>query len=229
MTAENAFEPLISDGETTVTRRDVRMLRAIDESGSMYGAADELGRSYPHLQRRVVELEAAFGRLTTRNRGGRGGGGTELTDAGRTLIRRFERLQTELDGVTTVAESVIAGTVVERNGELATVETPAGPITVRAPADAESVEVAIRADAVVLVDSETPAKTRTSLRNQLTGTVDAIDRRETTATVSVDVGSGVTIDAVVTTESVDRLDLEPGSSIVAAFKSTAARATAADL
>ncbi|MGM0398930.1 MAG: winged helix-turn-helix domain-containing protein, partial [Halobacteriota archaeon] len=129
MTVEDSFEPLLSDGETTVTERDVRMLRAIDRYGSMSRAADELGRSYPHLQRRIVELEAAFGDLTTRNRGGRGGGGTSLTGEARTLIRRFERLRSELGGVTAVAESVIPGTVVDRQGELATVDTDAGTLT----------------------------------------------------------------------------------------------------
>ncbi|UWG48555.1 Molybdopterin-binding protein [Halanaeroarchaeum sp. HSR-CO] len=229
MTVEDSFEPLLSDGETTVTERDVRMLRAIDRTGSMSQAAEELGRSYPHLQRRVVELEAVFGDLTSRSRGGRGGGGTALTEEARTLIRRFERLRSELGGVTAVAESVISGTVVERHGELAIVDTDAGTLTVRAPARAERVEIAIRADAVVLVDSDSPSETRTSLRNQLTGTISSIDRRETTATVTVDVGSGVEIDAVVTTESVDRLGLEVGAPVVAAFKSTAARATPADV
>lgn len=229
MTIEDGFEPLLSDGETTVTERDVRMLRAIDRYGSMSRAADELGRSYPHLQRRVVELESAFGDLTTRNRGGRGGGGTELTAGARDIVRRFERLRSELGGVTAVAESVVPGTVVDRNGELATVETAAGLLTVRAPANADRVEIAIRADAVVLVDSDSPSEIRTSLRNQLTGTVSTIDYRETTATVTVDVGSGVHLDAVVTTESVERLALETGTSIVAAFKSTAARANPVDV
>lgn len=229
MTIEDTFEPLLSDGETTVTERDVQMLRAIDRYGSMSQAAAELERSYPHLQRRVVELEMAFGDLTTRSRGGRGGGGTALTAEARTLIRRFERLRSELGGVAAVTESVISGTVVERDGELATVDTAVGPLTVRAPAGAERVEVAIRADAVVLVDSDSPSETRTSLRNQLSGMVTSIDLEETTATVTVDVGSGISIDAVVTTESVDRLGLETGIPIIASFKSTAARATPADV
>lgn len=228
-TVEDDFEPLLSNGETTVTARDVRLLSAIDEHGSMSRAADELGRSYPHLQRRVVELESAFGQLTRRNRGGSGGGGTTLTDEGHALIRRFERLRSELYGVTAVAESIIPGSVVERSGELATVDTAVGLLTVRDVEGAREVDVALRADAVVLVDTVAPADTRTSLRNRLTGTVASIDRRETTATVTVDVGSDVTIDSVVTTESVDRLDLEVGTRVVAAFKSTAARATARDV
>lgn len=229
MTVENGFEPHLSTGETTITGKDVRMLRAIDEQGSMHAAAAELGRSYPHLQRRVVELESAIGSLTERTRGGSGGGGTRLTAEARSLIRRFERLRTELDGAASVAESVVRGTVVQRHGELVTVDTPIGPVTARAAGGADRVEVAIRADAIVIVDSDSPAETRTSLRNQLTGTVVDVDRRTTTATVSIDVGADVVLTSVVTTESVDRLDLSVGTRVVAAFKSTAARATAADV
>ena len=69
MTLSKGFEPHLAIDETTVTSRDVEMLRAIDHCGSMHGAADELGRSYPHLQRRVVELEEAVGQLTRRSRG----------------------------------------------------------------------------------------------------------------------------------------------------------------
>jgi len=228
MTVREDFEPHLATEDVTVTARDVEMLRAIDRFGSMHRAAEELGRSYPHLQRRVVELEEAIGPLTRRVRGGRDGGGTELTpDAGR-LIRQFERLRIELAGVTAVAESVIPGTVVERDGELATVRTPAGELTARVPEGADRVEVVVRADAVVLMNPGSSG-THTSLRNQLTGTVDRIDRDERVASVTVAVGDGVDLRAVVTTESVDRLGLTEDEPVVAAFKTTAANATAVEV
>lgn len=228
MTLQEGFEPHLAVGETTVTGRDVEMLRAIDEAGSMSAAAEELGRSYPHLQRRVVELEAALGSLTRRVRGGKSGGGTELTTAARDLLLRFERLRIELDGVTTVTESVVPGTVVGRTGQLATVETAAGEITARVPEGADTVEIAVRADAVVLMKPGSPSQIHTSLRNQLEGVVERLETERGVATVTVDVGPDVEIRSVVTTESVERLGLRAGREVIAAFKSTAARATPTD-
>lgn len=228
MTLKKGFEPHLAVGETTVTDRDIEMLRAIDTYGSMYEAADELGRSYPHLQRRVVELEDAIGSLTERNRGGKDGGGTRLTTDARDLIRRFGRLRVELEGVATVVESVIEGTVVDRNGELATVRTAAGDLTARVPSTATEIAIAVRADAVVLMEPDSPSQIHTSLRNQISGVVAGVDTEEAIASVTVEVADGVTIEAVVTAESVDRLGLEMGKNVIAAFKSTAARATSLD-
>lgn len=225
-TPEDAFEPHVAVGDVTVDARDVEMLRAIDSHGSMQAAADALGRSYPHLQRRVVELEDAAGALTERVRGGSGGGGTELTDRATRLVRQFERLRVELGGVAAVAESVIPGTVVARDGELATVETPAGALTARVPGEdtGAAVDVLVRSDAVVVMTSDVDADTtQTSLRNRLDGTVSAVDAGETVAHVTVSVAEDVDVEAVVTTESRDRLGLEPGREVVVAFKSTAAR------
>lgn len=229
MTPRKGFEPHLAIDGVTVTRRDVEMLRAIDRYGSMHRAAEELGRSYGHLQPRVVELEEAIGALTTRVKGGKGGGGTELTDDGMELVRQFERLRVELSGVATIAESVVPGTVVERHGELATVETPAGELTARVPEGATDVEIAVRSDAVVLMEPGSPAQAHTSLRNQLRGTVADIEQDGTIATVAVSVDGDVEIASVITAESLGRLELTEGSEVVAAFKTTAARATPADV
>jgi len=229
MTLRKGFEPHLAVDGVTVTGRDVEMLRAIDRYGSMHRAAEELGRSYGHLQPRVVELEEAIGPLTTREKGGEGGGGSEITDDARELIRRFERLRVELSGVATVVESVIPGTVTERRGELATVETPAGALTARVPEGASEVEIAVRSDAVVLMAPDSPAREHTSLRNQLRGTVADVECEGTVATVTVAVDGGVEIASVITAESLARLDLDVGSDVVAAFKTTAARATPAEV
>lgn len=229
MTLNEGFEPHLAIDETTVVGRDVEMLRAIDRFGSMHRAANELGRSYPHLQRRVVELEDAIGQLTKRVRGGTDGGGTELTDDALDLVRRFERLRVELAGVTTVPESVISGAVIEQYGELASVRTPAGVITARVPTTADEVDIAVRADAVVIMSPDSTARRHTSLRNQLSGVISRLVVADATATVTVAVADEETIESVVTEESVERLDLAEGDEVIAAFKTTAARATPADV
>lgn len=225
MTPRQGFEPHLAAEGVTVTARDVEMLRAIAEHGSMHRAADALGRSYPHLQRRVVELEDALGTITRRRRGGSDGGGTELTTTAEALIREFARLRSALAGVTAVSESVIDGRVIARDGELGTVRTPAGDLSARVPPDADRVELALRADAIVLMRPSSPTREHTSLRNQLEGSVSAIERRDGVAIVTVTVGDGVDLEAMVTAESVRRLGLDPGRPVVAAFKSTAARPT----
>lgn len=225
MTLQKGFEPHLGVGETSVTARDVEMLRAIDRHGSMSEAAEALGRSYPHLQRRVVELEEAAGTLTERVRGGEDGGGTKLTPEAVDLVRQFERLRVELAGVTSVGESVVPGEVVDRRGDLGTVRTPAGDLYARVPVDAETVEIAVRADAVVLMEPGSPSQVHTSLRNQLEGVVDAVQVEAAVATVTVELAEDVAVESVVTVDSVEQLGLEPGREVVAAFKTTAARAT----
>lgn len=228
MTLDTGFSPHLAVEDVTITDRDVEMLRAIDEEGSMHSAASALGRSYPHLQRRIVEIETAVGSLTRRARGGAGGGGTELTGDARALLRRFDRLRVALSGVTDVPESVIQGTVLDRSGALATVETAAGTIQARVPRSATTVEIAIRADAVVLIEAGLAATGQTSLQNQLSGVVSAVALEETIATITLDLGEETRLRAVVTAESVERLDIEEGLELVAAFKSTATRALATD-
>lgn len=224
---DEGFDPHLAAEDVTVTDRDVAALRAIDREGSMAAAAESLGRSYGHLQRRVVELEDSLGALTARTRGGAGGGGTELTDRARAVLRRFDRLGAELSAATSVTESVLPGTVRGREGELATVDTAAGTVTARAPPDAKRVEVLVRSDAVVLLAPDGAAAT-TSLRNRLSGTVAAVESGAAIATVAVAVGDGAELTAVVTAESRDRLGIEVGRGIVAAFKTTAARAVPVD-
>ncbi|MDQ2049404.1 TOBE domain-containing protein [Natronolimnohabitans sp. A-GB9] len=224
MTVEKEYTTKLSVGDVTLEQRDIEMLDAIDRYGSMHKAADELGRSYARLQNRIVEIEEAVGPITDRTRGGSGGGGTELTETAHELRRRFERHEAELDGVAQVTESVFTGTVADRTGELATVETEIGPILALVPGDASDVQVTVRSDAVVLTDpEETPRADGTSLRNQFTGTIERLDVGDAITRVTVRLADASTIQALVTESSSSRLGLEPGRSIAASFKATAAR------
>lgn len=224
MTIEKDYSTKLAIGDVTLDRRDVEMLEAIDEHGSMHRAAESLGRSYARLQNRVVEIEDAVGSITERRRGGSGGGGTELTETGRDLCRRFDRHAAELDGVARVTESVFTGPVRERTGELGTVETPIGVIQALVPAGAQSVQVSIRSDAVVLTDpDEAPRADGTSLCNQFTGTVDGLETGDAVTRVTIGLEDDHELQALVTNASVERLDLAPGRSIAASFKATAAR------
>lgn len=219
---------LRGDGEA-FDASDAALLRAVDEHGSLNGAADALGRSYARAHARLKDLEAAFGPLVERRRGGADGGGSRLTDGARDLLARFERLRTAFSGTASAEETVLAGRVVAREGELATVETAAGALRALAPEGAEAVEVTLRADAVTLhAPAGSPSDDATSARNRLRGEVAAVDRGEAVARVAVDVGTDAPLAALVTVESVERLDLRPGDEVVASVKATATRATPRD-
>jgi molybdate transport system regulatory protein len=217
------FDVYIGAGET-LDRRDIDLLRAIDEHGSINRASTELGRSYSRSQQRIVALEEAFGDLVERNRGGSGGGGSTLTEQARALVARYERLQTTVDGIAETEETVLSGEVRSREGRLATVDTSAGRVKALVPPDAAEVSLAVQADAVTLqAPEETPSPDSTSARNRLDGTVTSIEVGEGVAYITVDVGAPVTLSAIITVASIDRLGLEEGDSVVASFKATATR------
>lgn len=227
--SDAAFDAALVADDVRFGGRDAALLSAVDESGSLNRAADRLGRSFAHAQRRVVALEEAFGPLVERRRGGRGGGGSELTPTGRDLLARFERLRREYAGVARADQTVLRGRVVDRDGELATVETGAGPVRALVPGDATDVEVWMRSDAVtVAAPADAPAPEGTSARNRFPGTVVGVERGAAIAKVAVDAGAGTPLSALVTLDSVEKLGLAPGEDVVVSWKATATRARDVD-
>lgn len=219
-----SFDTYLGAKGVALGERDVTLLETIDERGSLNRAAADLGRSYARVQRRVVELEEAFGPLVERTRGGAGGGGSRLTDEARELIARFERTCAAASGVAEAEETVLSGTVRDREGELATVETAAGTVRALIPPDAEQVELSIRSDAVTLTaPDEAPEPADTSARNRFPGTVREVAAGQAIARVSVEVGADEPLAALVTLASVEKLGLDAGDPVVATFKATATR------
>nr|WP_321170432.1 TOBE domain-containing protein [Halobaculum sp. DT92] len=148
-------------------------------------------------------------------------------------MARFQRLTAALAGTAGAAESVFGGVVTGRDGELALVDTDAGPLRALAvgdpaPAAGDRVEASVRADAVTLHDpAETPSPDATSARNRLTGVAIAVERGDAVVDVRVGVGAPEPVAALVTVDSADRLGLAVGSEVVVSFKATATRATVA--
>jgi len=220
------FDARLHADDVAFAASDAALLRAIDAAGSLNAAADRLGRSYSHAHERLDALEAAFGPLVERTRGGPSGGGTTLTGDARALLGRYDRLRAGYTAIAETTVAVLVGTVVERTGELGTVETAAGPVRALVPPDADAVEVSVRADAVTLNDpADAPAPDATSARNRFEGTVTRVEAGDAVVRVGVDVGADATLDALLTTDSTERLAIEPGRPVVASFKATATRAT----
>lgn len=205
--------------------RDVALLREIDETGSIAKASTNLGRSRARDLSRIDELESAFGDLVERRRGGSGGGGSRLTANATRLLNQYERLQVALSATAQIPETVLEGSVVSTTGELADVTTSVG--TVRglhhgvAPEDV--IQVRISADSITVLDPAVdPPADSTSARNHLSGTVVDIERGETVFTIYLDV-NGTTFCALVTEDSVNRLELTEGRDVVLTWKATATR------
>jgi molybdate transport system regulatory protein len=99
------FEPhynlwLESDGQVVLSRWRIRLLEAIDESGSISAAANSMDVSYRRAWDKLDEMEKGLGvRLVDRQVGGAGGGGAKLTKAGHDYIDRFKRFAQGVDDV----------------------------------------------------------------------------------------------------------------------------------
>lgn len=219
---------LVREG-VELDERDVRLLRAIDETGSVAQASTTLGRSRARDLSRIEELESAFGSLVERHRGGSGGGGSRLTDEATRLLERYERLQVALSATAQVPETVLDGSVSGVTGELADVTTPVGTVRgLHRGVDLEdAVQVRIGADSVTLLDpAADPDPDSTSARNHAVGTVTDITQGETVSTVHVDV-DGTGFRALVTEDSTERLELAEGRRVAMTWKATATRLTPA--
>jgi len=72
----------------------LRILNAVEEHGSILGAAKALGMSYRAVWGKIRATEERLGQLVLEKHiGGAAGGGSKLTPFGRTLIERFRQTQ----------------------------------------------------------------------------------------------------------------------------------------
>lgn len=218
------FETRLQSGGVSFEASDATLLGAVDEQRSLNAAADALGRSFSRAHRRIKTLEEAFGSLVERQRGGIDGGGSELTDNARDLLARFERLRIEYAGTADAEETVFLGTVIDRTGELATVETPAGVVRALVSTPADRVQVVLRSDAITLHTPETvPSTDGMSARNRFSGTISHIDRGKSVARVTVDVGIDTPVITLVTCDTIEELRFRADDPVVVSFKATATR------
>ncbi|MEZ3172252.1 hypothetical protein ABNG03_16780, partial [Halorubrum sp. RMP-47] len=117
------------EGGVEFDGRDAALLRAVDATGSVAGAASALGRSRARALSRIETLEGAYGTLVDRHRGGEGGGGSRLAGSARELLDRYDRLQAVLAATASVPETVLRGTVEAIDGEIAVVDTAVGALS----------------------------------------------------------------------------------------------------
>jgi molybdate transport system regulatory protein len=215
------------EGDVEFGSDDAALLEAIGRTGSVARAAKTLGRSRARALRRIKRLEEGFGDLVERQRGGRGGGGSKLTETGRALFGRYDRLSAAVAAAAGVPDTVIGGVVEAVDGELAAVDTAVGTVWGRHEGLSvdEHAQIRIGADAVTVQPTDDQVPGETSARNRRRGRVTGIDRGETVHTVHVAV-DGETVRALVTDESARRLALNKDTAVWLSWKATATRLVA---
>ena len=86
------------DGEAVFGPGRAALLRAVDREGSIQAAARSLGMSYRHAWSMLRASAERCGReLVRTRRGGKAGGGAELTHYGRALLEAHQRLADRFD------------------------------------------------------------------------------------------------------------------------------------
>ena len=83
------------DREAAIGPGKIALLEAIDETGSISAAARKLHMSYRRAWLLVEDINSRLRKpAVTRAKGGRRGGSSEVTDAGRRLVQLFRKVET---------------------------------------------------------------------------------------------------------------------------------------
>ncbi len=76
------------------------LLQAIEETGSLSGAAARMDVPYRTAWYKLKEIEGQLGmRLVETHSGGSDGGGSSLTPEGQDILRRFRRIYRDIEGL----------------------------------------------------------------------------------------------------------------------------------
>ena len=85
-------------GEGIIDEGQYKMLRAIEEEGSLKAAAEKLGTSYRKAWGDIKKAEELLGYdLTDKHRGGKDGGKSVLTDKAINLLEAYDALHKKMD------------------------------------------------------------------------------------------------------------------------------------
>ncbi|MCD4698726.1 MAG: LysR family transcriptional regulator [Bacteroidales bacterium] len=88
------------DGKGIMGDGKWKILKAIDEHGSLKSATRALGLTYRRTWGDLKEIEEALGFvLLEKSRGGRDGGKTKLTPEGEKLVEAFDTFHQEVDSL----------------------------------------------------------------------------------------------------------------------------------
>ncbi len=88
------------DGEPLLGEGGYRLLKKIEETGSLVKAAEELGMSYSFAWKYLRRIERLVGKKVVNTyRGGERRGGSTLTEEGKLLVRVYEKVYGEIETI----------------------------------------------------------------------------------------------------------------------------------
>ena len=173
--------------------RRIRLLEAIAEHGSITRAAKAVPLSYKAAWDALEAMNNLAERaLVERTAGGRQGGGTRLTDAGRDLVAMYRAVASE-------QQRALDRLAPQRTRQRGRVAQP----------EVSPVQMQLRLLAV-----------RTSARNQFAGTVAVLRQSQVSVEVGIALDAETQIVAGVTRASADALGLALGSAVLALVKAS---------
>ena len=92
MHAQTKITLMADDGEKFFGEGPYRLLKGVEQTGSLHQAAQQMEMSYSKAIRIIKRAEEAIGfPLTNRAAGGISGGGSWLTEQGKEWAERYER------------------------------------------------------------------------------------------------------------------------------------------
>lgn len=235
----------------------VALLEKIEEHGSISKAARAVGVSYKTAWDTVDALNNLFSPpLVERLAGGRGGGGTALTENGRSMLAKYRVIREEhrkfvasIRGrigeigplhplmrrisMKVSARNVFAGRVkaLKRGAVNAEVVLELGGgkeiVSVVTNGAVENLGLREGMDAYAIVKASSIVLGRelrdgaVSARNVLRGTIEKLTEGPVSADVTVGIGGGNTVSAIITEESLRAMELKVGDEVAAIFKASA--------
>ncbi len=208
------------------TEKENELLKAIKKYGSINKAANELNRSYSHSQKKIRKLEKEFGKLIETKRGGRGGGGSELTERAKNLIKRYEKLETERKRVKQISITTWKGKVKEAKESVCIVDTSIGEIKAIKSEELQEndeTDVLIREDGVIVRKTKEIDPNKTSARNRFRGTIEKIKPISDLVKLKIKI-KDKKISITITEESRKKMDLRKNDEVLISFKAAATKA-----
>ncbi len=90
------------DDKVVLSSWRIRLLEAVEQTGSISAAASRMGVSYRRAWEKIHESEERLGvKLVETQTGGTGGGGSHLTPVATDYIKRFREFMAGLDEIVT--------------------------------------------------------------------------------------------------------------------------------
>lgn len=210
-------------GQGTAGHGRIRLLELIGETGSIKKAAESIGMSYKAAWDSINQLNEIYGKnLVERTTGGRGGGGTTLTEHGRSLIKTYNYYKrihelyltdiTQMNCVEAVVKEVYDGYAVAetlQGDRLACVLLDGG---IKA---ADRVNLFIKPSDIILINSD---NFQASARNLIKTKVKSITDDNGVSSIVLNTEKGTPLSVQITSKSAEKLSMKKGSGIFALFK-----------